>query len=96
MKRIDIYFLLLATILLIVGAVLGIVMGSSEDFRLTPVHAHLISPGARRLRCLGLSTAPIRRSLRTAWRCFTSSSPPPAQFCCRWESGSQSCAISRH
>ena len=41
MKRVDVYFLLLATVLLVCGAVLGIVMGAREDFQLTPVHAHL-------------------------------------------------------
>jgi hypothetical protein len=54
MKRIDIYFLLFATILLMVGAVLGIVMGSSEDFRLTPVHAHLNLAGWASLALFGL------------------------------------------
>ena len=41
MKRVDVYFLLLATVLLVCGALLGIVMGAREDFQLVPVHAHL-------------------------------------------------------
>jgi hypothetical protein len=55
MKRIDIYFLLLATVLLIVGAGLGIKMGASEDFTLTPVHAHLNLAGWASLALFGLT-----------------------------------------
>lgn len=54
MKRIDIYFLLLATLLLLCGAVLGIRMGASEDFTLTPVHAHLNLAGWASLALFGL------------------------------------------
>jgi len=55
MKRIDISFLLLATALLIVGAGLGIKMGASEDFTLTPVHAHLNLAGWASLALFGLT-----------------------------------------
>jgi hypothetical protein len=55
MKRVDIYFLLLATVLLVVGAGLGIKMGASEDFTLTPVHAHLNLAGWASLALFGLS-----------------------------------------
>jgi hypothetical protein len=55
MKRIDIYFLLLGTVLLIVGAGLGIKMGASEDFTLTPVHAHLNLAGWASLALFGLA-----------------------------------------
>jgi hypothetical protein len=55
MKRIDVYFLLLATILLICGAVLGIVMGAQENFQLTPVHAHLNLAGWASLALFGLT-----------------------------------------
>ena len=55
MKRIDVYFLLLATILLICGAVLGIVMGAREDFQLVPVHAHLNLAGWASLALFGLT-----------------------------------------
>lgn len=55
MKRIDVYFLLLATILLIAGAVLGIVMGAREDFQLVPVHAHLNLAGWASLALFGLT-----------------------------------------
>ena len=54
MKRIDIYFLLLAAILLLCGAGLGIKMGASEDFTLTPVHAHLNLVGWASLALFGL------------------------------------------
>jgi len=55
MKRVDVYFLLLATILLICGAVLGIVMGAREDFQLVPVHAHLNLAGWASLALFGLT-----------------------------------------
>ena len=55
MKRIDVYFLLLATILLICGATLGIVMGAREDFTLVPVHAHLNLAGWASLALFGLT-----------------------------------------
>lgn len=55
MKRIDVYFLLLATVLLICGALLGIVMGAREDFQLVPVHAHLNLAGWASLALFGLT-----------------------------------------
>lgn len=55
MKRVDIYFLLLATVLLTCGAVLGIVMGTREDFTLVPVHAHLNLAGWASLALFGLT-----------------------------------------
>lgn len=55
MKRVDVYFLLLATGLLICGALLGIVMGAREDFQLTPVHAHLNLAGWASLALFGLT-----------------------------------------
>jgi len=55
MKRVDLYFLLLATVLLICGAVLGIVMGAREDFQLVPVHAHLNLAGWASLALFGLT-----------------------------------------
>ena len=55
MKRVDIYFLLLATVLLICGATLGIVMGAREDFLLAPVHAHLNLAGWASLALFGLT-----------------------------------------
>ena len=55
MTRVDIYFLLLATVLLICGATLGIVMGAREDFLLAPVHAHLNLAGWASLALFGLT-----------------------------------------
>ena len=55
MKRVDVYFLLLATVLLICGATLGIVMGAREDFQLAPVHAHLNLAGWASLALFGLT-----------------------------------------
>jgi len=55
MKKIDIYFLLLAVVLLICGALLGIVMGARQDFELTPVHAHLNLAGWASLALFGLT-----------------------------------------
>ena len=55
MKRVDVYFLLLACILLICGATLGIVMGAREDFQLVPVHAHLNLAGWASIALFGLT-----------------------------------------
>ncbi|HEV8407024.1 MAG TPA: hypothetical protein VGQ34_03740, partial [Sphingomicrobium sp.] len=55
MTRVDVYFLLLATILLICGAILGIVMGARGDFQLVPVHAHLNLAGWASLALFGLT-----------------------------------------
>ena len=55
MKRVDVYFLLLACILLICGATLGIFMGAHEDFQLAPVHAHLNLAGWASLALFGLT-----------------------------------------
>lgn len=66
MKRVDLYFLLLATILLICGAVLGIVMGAREDFQLVPVHAHLNLAGWASLALFGLTYRAYPRLAETA------------------------------
>jgi hypothetical protein len=55
MKRVDVYFLLLAVVLLICGALLGITMGMREDFQLVPVHAHLNLAGWASLALFGLT-----------------------------------------
>jgi hypothetical protein len=55
MKRVDVYFLLLATVLLICGAGLGIFMGAREDFQLVPIHAHLNLAGWASLALFGLT-----------------------------------------
>ncbi len=54
MRRIDIYFLLLAAMSLVAGVVLGIWMGITHDFRFMPVHAHLNLLGWASLALFGL------------------------------------------
>ncbi|HEX3431808.1 MAG TPA: hypothetical protein VHT03_13085 [Rhizomicrobium sp.] len=41
MRRIDFMYVAIGIIYLIVGMVLGIVMGTRQDFQLAPVHAHI-------------------------------------------------------
>ena len=41
MKRIDAIYVTIGIIYLIAGMVLGIAMGTRQDFQLAPVHAHL-------------------------------------------------------
>ena len=41
MKRIDAIYVAIGIVYLVVGMVLGIVMGTRQDFQLAPVHAHL-------------------------------------------------------
>ena len=55
MKRYDLYFLLLATLSLLVGVALGIFMGASNDFQLSPVHAHINLVGWASLALFGLA-----------------------------------------
>ena len=54
MGRIDISFLVLATLMLIVGVSLGIFMAGSQDFQLRPVHAHINLVGWASLALFGL------------------------------------------
>jgi predicted membrane channel-forming protein YqfA (hemolysin III family) len=55
MRRVDTYFLLLATVLLLAGSILGIKMGASADFQLAPVHAHINLAGWASLALFGLT-----------------------------------------
>jgi hypothetical protein len=41
MKRVDIIYIVIGIFYLLAGMVLGIVMGTRQDFQLAPVHAHL-------------------------------------------------------
>ena len=41
MKRIDSIYVVIGIFYLVAGMVLGIVMGTRQDFQLAPVHAHL-------------------------------------------------------
>jgi cbb3-type cytochrome oxidase subunit 1 len=53
-RRIDVSFLVLATVLLIVGIFLGIGMGIARDFQLVPVHAHVNLVGWTSMALFGL------------------------------------------
>ncbi|HWH22686.1 MAG TPA: hypothetical protein VNT25_05265 [Allosphingosinicella sp.] len=55
MNRIDLQFLMLAAILLIAGVALGIFMGISGNFQLSPVHAHINLVGWTSLGLFGLT-----------------------------------------
>ena len=55
MKRVDLYFLLLAGAMLVAGVVLGVVMGATHDFQLSPVHAHVNLVGWASLALFGLT-----------------------------------------
>lgn len=54
MPRIDLIFLLLASLSLVAGVVLGIGMGVAHDFTFGPVHAHLNLLGWTSLALFGL------------------------------------------
>lgn len=54
MARIDVYFLLLAAVLLIVGVLIGIFMAASHNYQLMPVHAHINLVGWVSLALYGL------------------------------------------
>ena len=82
MKRVDVYFLLLATLLLICGAVLGIVMGSREDFQLVPVHAHLNLAGWASLASSVSPIEAIRSSPRPSSPSITSLCQLRHRCCC--------------
>lgn len=55
MTRYDLQFLILATLSLICGVILGIVMAGSHDFQLMPVHAHINLVGWASLALFGLT-----------------------------------------
>ena len=55
MNRIDVQFLLLATLLMICGVCLGIYMGANEQFQLSPVHTHVNLVGWASLALFGLA-----------------------------------------
>jgi hypothetical protein len=54
MRRIDISFLVLATLSLLVGAGLGIWMGSIHDFQFSPAYTNIILVGWTSLALFGL------------------------------------------
>jgi cbb3-type cytochrome oxidase subunit 1 len=55
MKRVDLWFLLLATASLLTGVGMGIWMGVAHDFQFAPVHAHLNLLGWTSLALFGLA-----------------------------------------
>ena len=55
MRRIDLWFLMLATVSLLSGILMGIWMGVVHDFRFAPVHAHLNFLGWTSLALFGLA-----------------------------------------
>jgi cbb3-type cytochrome oxidase subunit 1 len=55
MRRIDLYFLFLATTSLLVGVSVGIWMGVVHDFQFAPAHAHLNLLGWASMALFGLS-----------------------------------------
>jgi hypothetical protein len=55
MKQVDLSFLLLGSVMLLVGVVLGVVMGATHDFQLSPVHAHVNLVGWASLALFGLT-----------------------------------------
>ena len=55
MLRIDVLFLLLATLCMTVGVSMGIGMGIAHDFQFAPVHAHLNLVGWASLALYGLA-----------------------------------------
>ncbi len=55
MRRIDLYFLILAALCLITGVMMGIGMGIAHDFQFAPVHAHLNLLGWTSLALFGLT-----------------------------------------
>lgn len=55
MRRIDLCFMLLATISLLAGVSMGIWMGIAQDFQFAPVHAHLNLLGWASLALFGLT-----------------------------------------
>lgn len=55
MKRVDLSFLLLGSLMLVVGVVLGVIMGATHDFQLSPVHAHVNLVGWASLALFGLT-----------------------------------------
>ena len=55
MQRLDAKFLFLASLLLCVGVVMGIMMAGRQDFALAPVHAHINLVGWASLALFGLT-----------------------------------------
>jgi hypothetical protein len=54
MPRLPLFFLIAATLCLLIGVCLGIMMGIQHDFHLAPVHGHLNLLGWTSLALMGL------------------------------------------
>lgn len=82
MRRVDLYFLILAALCLIVGVVMGIGMGIAHDFQLAPVHAHLNLLGWTSLALFGLTykAYPALAQSRLALAHFTFAAPSAVAF----------------
>ena len=82
MRRIDIYFLVLAALCLIVGVSMGIAMGIAHDFQFAPVHAHLNLLGWTSLALFGLTykAYPTLAESRLALVNFMFSAPSAVVF----------------
>jgi hypothetical protein len=65
MKRVDLSFLLLASVMLVAGVFLGVVMGATHDFQLAPVHAHVNLVGWASLALFGLTYRAYPRMARS-------------------------------
>jgi hypothetical protein len=65
-------FLRIAVVYLVLGAILGLAMGISQQFALTPVHAHLLLLGWASLALAGVVTTSIRPRRSRASRAGTS------------------------
>lgn len=55
MRKVDLYFLLVAAFCLVSGVTLGLWMGIHHDFQLAPVHAHINLVGWASLALFGLA-----------------------------------------
>jgi hypothetical protein len=66
MRRLDLYFLLLATTALLAGVCMGIAMGVAHDFQFAPVHAHLNLLGWTSLALFGLAYR-VYPALSASW-----------------------------
>ena len=68
-NRIDLMFLTLASLCMLAGVVIGLVMGVREDFTLAPVHGHLNLMGWVSLALYGLTYRAYPRlgDMRSRW-----------------------------
>lgn len=82
MRRIDLWFLLLATVSLLVGVGMGIWMGIAHDFFFAPVHAHLNLLGWASLALFGLTyrAYPAMAETRLALLHFALAAPSAVLF----------------